>query len=81
MLIEAEGAKTPVGEKGQWETPQALKRRGGSPPAHGKRSAWSENQLHYSFHKKEAPKRLLFWDSLWPNMNYKKRRPKYSVPV
>ncbi|OCA90620.1 hypothetical protein A8F94_01705 [Bacillus sp. FJAT-27225] len=23
-LIEAEGAQTPVGEKGQWETPQAL---------------------------------------------------------
>jgi hypothetical protein len=34
----------PAGLAGQGETPQALKRRGGSPTARGKRSAWSTNQ-------------------------------------
>ncbi|WP_342430486.1 hypothetical protein [Neobacillus sp. FSL H8-0543] len=34
----------PAGLAGQGETPQALQRRGGSPTASGKRSAWNSNQ-------------------------------------
>ncbi|OVE52514.1 hypothetical protein B1A98_07500 [Bacillus badius] len=39
------------GSCGTGETPQALGRRGGSPPPRGKRSAWNGNQLVLSAYK------------------------------
>jgi hypothetical protein len=61
MLIGAEGARL-LREYGAGETPQALKRRGGSPERPRKANAWSGNQqasLKEPFLKIKSPIKML----------------------